>query len=129
MILAECKDKAVVDTNAAINEAYGDLIAPEDRASEPWYQVTIYNPEGLPLSDALLIDKRLRIETKDIKTKALGFDEVTIDGRIYWLPYYYVFKHKLISSCTKCSPAPELLSSEFTIQVWHELWRTRMNEE
>jgi hypothetical protein len=63
--------------------------------------VRIYNPEGHPLGDVLLMDS-----TFDGKpVKSIAYDMIDTAGVRIFLPYYYSAKEGLISGCPKCVAA------------------------
>lgn len=69
----------------------------EDYARQPC-DVRIYNPENLPLSDILVMDKT----AGDKIISVLAFDIIRSKGMVIYLPYYYSAKEELINGCPKC---------------------------
>lgn len=117
-IIAACASAAPVLSWEAVDEAYGTATAVggKDRG----YPVRIYNPEKEPASAILLIDQHLHSKEGTQETQALGFEELAIDGAIYWVPAYYEFKHKLITECPKCEDDG---ARTMSAQQWREMCR------
>lgn len=54
-------------------------------------EVTIYDPDDIGFESLLLSDEGF-----------ITYEQVLIDGRQYWLPWYYIAAHELIESCPSC---------------------------
>jgi hypothetical protein len=120
-IITTCGDEPPISARAALNEAY-------QQDFPGWeYEVRIYNPERHPLSEVLLVEQRMRdSEGRLITTRGFLYDEMIIDGQVYWVPKYYSIKHKLITTCPSCPDefSSELLS-EFTIEKWQSVFKSQ----
>ena len=108
-------------------EAYGDLMAFDERSKKGWGLVRIYNPEGHSMADVLLMDQKLRNGKQEIRTKALAHESIQIDDDRYWLPRYYIVKHNLFDACPQCDQLDTAPLASMTISDWHELVRERMD--
>ncbi len=64
--------------------------------------VRIYNPDALPFSDILVMDRPFMREGEQIITKALSFDSIETAGITIWIPYVYEVTRGIINSCPKC---------------------------
>ncbi|PYD32847.1 hypothetical protein DND58_05575 [Pseudomonas syringae pv. pisi] len=64
--------------------------------------VRIYNPEGLLLSDILVVDKKVILDGKEAITKVLAFDSIKSCGLNIYIPCYYQIKEDLVQGCSKC---------------------------
>jgi hypothetical protein len=122
-ILSACKDQKPRDPLAALDEAYGKE-APHPAAPSS-HLVNIYNPEGHTLSDILLKDATLVHDGQRISAPSLAYEELSIDGAVYWVPQYYQVKQNLITGCPDCDTDPHIQEqlSVLTIDNWREILR------
>jgi hypothetical protein len=88
----------------------------------------LYNPEKLPLKDVVLVDSLLRFDGKWRATRSLGYLAVLVDGDMYWLPQYYMVKHRLIDRCPKCDPIDPGIE-QMTIEMWLAIRREACEEK
>ena len=54
-------------------------------------ETTIYDPDALGFENLLLSDEGY-----------MTYEQVVIDGRLYWLPWHYIAAHELIEPCPSC---------------------------
>ena len=81
-------------------------IAYERRRDDAFYAnkgglVRIFNPDGRPLRDILLMDATLGGEP----CKASAYDSIQTAGMEIWIPYVYSAERGVISGCPKCALA------------------------
>jgi hypothetical protein len=95
-----CKNAEAISWVKATDIAYGK---PGDNAEAYARQpgdVRIYNPENLPLTDILVMDK----DYGDKRIKVLAFDQIQSAGMLIYVPYYYSITEGIISGCPECPP-------------------------
>lgn len=102
-IISWCQDAEPINWIKATHLAYGqpgdDIEAYERQPGD----VRIYNPEKLPLSDILLMDRTMESDGTETCVKALAFDSIKSCGLNIYIPYYYLVKEELIQGCKECS--------------------------
>lgn len=102
-IISWCQNAEPINWIKATQIAYGlpgdDIEAYERQPGD----VRIYNPEGLPLSDILLMDKTIEVDGTEIGEKVLAFDSIKSCGLNIYIPYLYLIKEELIQGCKECS--------------------------
>jgi hypothetical protein len=95
-----CKSAEPINWIKATDIAYGksgDNL--EAYARQPG-DVRIYNPENLPLTDILVMDRDYQGKT----IKVLAYDQIQTAGMVIYIPYYYTVTEGIISGCPKCPP-------------------------
>ena len=98
-IISWCQNAEPINWIKATHLAYGqpgdDIEAYERQPGD----VRIYNPNDLPLSDILLMEK----DGEESIVKVLAFDSIKTCGLNIYIPYYYIITEKLIEGCKKCN--------------------------
>lgn len=98
-IISWCQNAEPINWIKATHLAYGqpgdDIEAYERQPGD----VRIYNPNHLPLSDILLMEK---YEGESI-VKVLAFDSIKTCGLNIYIPYYYQMTEQLVEGCKACS--------------------------
>nr|WP_154724305.1 hypothetical protein [Thiothrix nivea] len=98
-ILSVCENAEPINWIKATDIAYGkkgDNI--EAYLRQPG-DVLIYNPDNEQLSDILIFKEN----------SAIAFDFIDIEGKQYWIPYYYSIKDNLVTvECPKCKKSNKL---------------------
>lgn len=102
-IISWCQDAEPINWIKATHLAYGQPGDDIDAYERQPGDVRIYNPEKLPLSDILLMDKPMESDGKEINIKVLAFDSIRSCGLNISIPYYYLIKEELIQGCKECS--------------------------
>lgn len=101
-VIAWCESAEPINWIRATDIAYGkpgnNIAAYERQPGD----VRIYNPDSLPFSDILLMDRPFISEGKQVIGKTLAFDSIKTCGMNIWIPYYYEIKNGIINSCPKC---------------------------
>ena len=64
--------------------------------------VRIYNPDALPFSDILVMDRPFMRDGEQVITKALSFYSIETAGMTIWIPRVYEVTRGIINSCPKC---------------------------
>lgn len=102
-IISWCQNAEPINWIKATHLAYGqpgdDIEAYERQPGD----VRIYNPNDLPLSDILLMDKIMEKDGEESIVKVLAFDSIKTCGLNIYIPYYYIITEKLIEGCKKCN--------------------------
>lgn len=101
-VIEWCKSAEPINWIRATDIAYG---MPGDNTEAYKRQpgdVRIYNPDALPFSDILVMDRPFMREGEQIITKALSFDSIETAGITIWIPYVYEVTRGIINSCPKC---------------------------
>lgn len=89
--------------------------------------VWVFNPEGLPLDQLLVGDRRYEVPGGEIATmRGPTIEELEIDGAEFWLPWFYVRKHGLIEACPKCRPPP---LPALTMAEWRALFQAAIGQD
>jgi Domain of unknown function (DUF6602) len=110
-IIKACKGTKPINWIQATDIAYGEKGDNFEAYEKQPGNVLIYNPENIPLPDVLLIEQ----EFQGKKTKALGFENLRIDGKAYFVPYYYLEKEALVEKCPQC---PKVKKVDMSIEEW-----------
>lgn len=102
-LISWCQNAETINWIKATHLAYGqpgdDIEAYERQPGD----VRIYNPNDLPLSDILLMDKIMEKDGGESIIKVLAFDSIKTCGLNIYIPYYYITTEKLVEGCKKCN--------------------------
>lgn len=96
-----CRSCEPISYAQAMSEAFEDI----DSSAKFWgmpNQVVIYNPDGLPNSEILSIDREIQNEGSIITCQAIAFDFINCEGMTILIPYYYSVTEGIITSCPDC---------------------------
>lgn len=97
-VIEWCKAAEPINWIKAIDIAYGRSEDPTAYARQPG-DVRIYNPDGLPLSEVLIMP----YEGMEGGAKKLAFDSINTSGMQILIPYYYEARDGIINICPKCA--------------------------
>jgi hypothetical protein len=92
-ILLKSQNSIPINWIKAIDIAYGRELD-EDRYKKQPHKVIIFNPDNLDLSDILI--------NKNETMQGLQYEDIIINDKNYWIPYYYIIKDDLIEYCPVC---------------------------
>ena len=101
-VIEWCKSAEPINWIRAMDIAYGK---PGDNTETYEGQpgdVRIYNPDALPFSDILVMDRPFMRDGEQVITKALSFDSIETAGMTIWIPRVYEVTRGIINSCPKC---------------------------
>jgi hypothetical protein len=84
----------------AIDIAYGRPADNLEAYARQSGDVRIYNPQNLPLTDILVMDR----DYEGRKIKVLAYDQIQTEGMLIYIPYHYSMTEGIISGCPKCPP-------------------------
>lgn len=102
IILGWCLTSEPINWVKAINIAY-NLPEDEEAYKRQPQVVSIYNPDGLDLSDILIYN--LQDNSGNVKATLTAYDMITTNNINIIIPYFYSIKECLISGCVKCEKA------------------------
>ena len=86
----------------ATETAYGQPEGNAEAYARQPGDVRIYNPERLPLSEILVMDRSVKHDGNEVTIKVNAFDGIRTAGMEIWIPYYYEVKEQLINLCPRC---------------------------
>lgn len=100
-----CQNAEPVNWVRLMDLAYGKPGDEKARYERQPGDVRVYNPDRLPLADILTSEQTMTHEGRTLKTRALAFDSILIDGMHLYIPWHYVVKEALLLECPKCHKA------------------------
>lgn len=95
-----CKTAEPINWVRATDIAYGKPGDNSEAYARQPGDVRIYNPENLPLTDILVMDRPYGDKT----IKVIAYDQIQTAGMVILVPYYYTATLGIISGCPKCPP-------------------------
>lgn len=94
-IIDTCEDVEPINWIKAHDIAYGRGDDNKEVYERQPGDVYIYNPDNANLSDILIFPE---------EPHALAYDSVEIEGKTYWIPYFYSIRDNLVKvECPKCT--------------------------
>lgn len=125
-ILTACPPGTEVDGRAQLAAAYGGAL---DGTFGP-ARVFVYNPDHHDAARVLVRPAIIPYPDRPRRILSLSYESVRIDGREYWLPYYYVVRDSLIDGCPECAktgPTPAQAAT-LTLDAFWEFWERGADE-
>lgn len=104
-IISWCQSAEPINWIKATDLAYGHPGDNNEAYERQPGDVRIYNPDGLPLSDILLMDRPMKINGEESVMKVLAFDSIKTCGLTIYIPYHYIITENLVQGCKQCSKA------------------------
>ena len=101
-VIEWCKSAEPINWIRATDIAYGKAGDNTEAYERQPGDVRIYNPDALPLSDILVMDRPFMRDGEQVNIKALAFDSIETNGMTIWIPYVYELTRGIINSCPKC---------------------------
>lgn len=101
-VIEWCKSAEPINWIRATDIAYGKAGDNTEAYQRQPGDVRIYNPDALPFSDILVMDRPFLRDGEKVNIKALAFDSIETTGMIIWIPYVYEITRGIINSCPKC---------------------------
>lgn len=101
-VIEWCKSAEPINWIRATDIAYGKAGDNTEAYERQPGDVRIYNPDALPFSDILVMDRPFIRDGEQVNIAALAFDSIETNDMIIWIPYVYEVTRGIINSCPKC---------------------------